>query len=165
MPYTPLFSEVLEKVGKLKTKKQKVSYLKDNNTPALRIVLKASFDPRVIWLLPAGPVPYKRNGAPEGTEHTTLAGEAKSLYHYVQGGNNAITQNKREMMFVQLLEGLHQNEAELLVTAKDKSLHKTYKGLSDNVVKEAFDWDDNYMVVEHERHVTTSGPVSTTSNI
>jgi hypothetical protein len=165
MPYTPLFHEILEKVARLKTKKQKVSYLKEHNTPALRMVLKSSFDPNIIWALPAGSVPYKPNDVPEGTEHTLLASEASKLYHYVQGGNNALSQNKRESMFVQLLEGLHPSEAEILVCAKDKSLHQMYKGLSDNVVKEAFDWDDNYMVVEHNRHVSVNGPASVTSTI
>jgi|TARA_R110000824_G_scaffold209506_1_gene395302 hypothetical protein len=163
--YTPLFHEILEKVSRLKTKKQKVSYLKENNTASLRMVIKASFDPGIIWALPAGEVPYAANDAPEGTEHTMLASEANKLYHYVQGGNNALSQNKRESMFVQLLEGLHKSEAEILVSAKDKSLHKMYKGLSDNVVKEAFDWDDNYMVVEHNRHVTVDGPTNITSRV
>ena len=52
------------------------------------------------------------------------------------------------MMFVKMLEGLHRDEANLLVAAKDKLLHKTYKGLSSAVVKEAFNWDDNYMLKE-----------------
>jgi len=57
MVYTPLFSEVLEKVGKLKTKKQKIDYLRENNTDALRMVVKSSFDPNIVWELPEGPVP------------------------------------------------------------------------------------------------------------
>ena len=122
--YTPLFSEIFEKVGKLKTKKQKVSYLKDQNTESLRMVIKSSFDPKIEWLLPEGPVPYVPNDAPEGTEHTDLAWEARKLYNFVKGGNGALSQNKREAMFVQLLEGLHPSEAEILVAAKDKSLHK-----------------------------------------
>ena len=149
MVYTPLFSEILQKVAKLKTKKQKVEYLKQNNSDALRMVLKSSFDPRIVWQLPEGPVPFSPNEAPEGTEHTVLATEARKLHNFIQGGNNALTQNKREMMFVQLLEGLHQTEAYMLVDAKDKVLHKTYKGLSSAVVKEAFNWDDNYMLVEN----------------
>ena len=165
MPYTPLFHEILEKVSKLKTKKQKVSYLKEHNTAALRMVLKSSFDPNIIWVLPTGEVPYKKNDVPEGTEHTMLSSEASRLYHYVQGGNNALSQNQRESMFVQMLEGLHESEAEILVSAKDKSLHKMYKGLSENVVKEAFDWDDNYMVVEHNRHVSVDGPANISSRI
>ena len=160
-----LFHEILEKVAKLKTKKQKVSHLKEYNTPALRMVLKSAFDPKIVWQLPEGPVPYKRNDVPEGTEHTMLSSEANRLYHYIQGGNQALSQNKRESMFVQLLEGLHPSEAEILVAAKDKSLHKMYKGLSDNVVKEAFDWDDNYMVVEHNRHVSVDGPASVTRTV
>tara|TARA_R100001369_G_scaffold28396_1_gene51120 strand:- start:767 stop:1270 length:504 start_codon:yes stop_codon:yes gene_type:complete len=163
--YTPLVSEILEKLSKKKTKKQKVDHLMEHNSASLRMVIKASFDPRIIWALPAGEVPYTPNDAPEGTEHTMLAAEANRLYHYIQGGNNAITQSKREAMFVQLLEGLHKNEAEVLVSAKDKSLHTMYKGLSDNVVKEAFNWDDNYMVVEHNRHVSVDGPANITSRV
>ena len=149
MAYTPLFSEILDKVAKLKTKKQKVEFLRQHNTDALRMVLKSSFDPKIVWQLPEGPVPFSPNDAPEGTEHTVLAMEARKLYNFIQGGNNALTQNKREMMFVQLLEGLHQTEAYMLVDAKDKILHKRYKGLSSAVVKEAFNWDDNYMLIDN----------------
>jgi len=60
---------------------------------------------------------------------------------------------------------LHPSEADVLVSAKDKELHKMYKGLSDNVVKEAFNWDDNYMVVEHNQHVSTSGPANIASRV
>ena len=158
--YTPLFSEIFEKVGKLKTKKQKVSYLKDQNTESLRMVIKSSFDPKIEWLLPEGPVPYVPNDAPEGTEHTDLAWEARKLYNFVKGGNGALSQNKREAMFVQLLEGLHPNEAEILVAAKDKSLHKMYKGLSANVVKEAFFWNDDYMLIENETYDQIKGSAS-----
>ena len=158
--YTPLFSEIFEKVGKLKTKKQKVSYLKDQNTESLRMVIKSSFDPKIEWLLPDGPVPYVPNDAPEGTEHTDLAWEARKLYNFVKGGNGALSQNKREAMFVQLLEGLHPSEAEILVAAKDKSLHKMYKGLSANVVKEAFFWNDDYMLIENETYDQIKGSAS-----
>ena len=150
MAYTPLFSEILNKVAKLKTKKQNVEFLSHHNTDALRMVLKSSFDPKIVWQLPEGPVPFSPNEAPEGTEHTVLAMEARKLHNFIQGGNNALTQNKREMMFVQMLEGLHQTEAYMLVDAKDKILHKTYKGLSAAVVKEAFNWDDNYMLIEND---------------
>ena len=149
MTYTPLFSQILDKVAKLKTKKQKVDFLRQHNTDALRMILKSSFDPKIVWQLPEGEVPFSPNDAPEGTEHTVLAMEARKLYNFIQGGNNALTQNKREMMFVQLLEGLHQTEAYMLVDAKDKILHKRYKGLSSAVVKEAFNWDDNYMLIDN----------------
>ena len=49
-------------------------------------------------------------------------------------------------MFFQMLEGLHESEAKLLVAAKDKKLHQMYKGLSANVVQEAFGWDENFVV-------------------
>ena len=148
MPYTPLMSEVLDKVAKAKTKKQKIELLRQNNTDALRMVLKSSFDPRIEWELPEGDVPYTPNEAPEGTEHNMLVHEARTLYHYIKGGNPKLTQNRRENMFIQLLEGLHQSEAEIIVAAKDKGLHRKYKGLSANVVREAFGWTEDYMQPE-----------------
>ena len=63
-------------------------------------------------------------------------------------------------MFVQMLEGLQENEANLLIAAKDKKLHQVYKGLSENVVREAFNWDENFMVVEHEMYQATPGSAS-----
>ncbi len=145
MPYTPLMSEILDKVAKAKTKKQKVELLRQHNTDALRMVLKSSFDPRIEWDLPEGDVPYTPNEAPEGTEHNMLVHEARTLYHYIKGGNPQLTQNRRENMFIQLLEGLHQSEAEIVISAKDKGLHRKYKGLSANVVREAFGWTEDYM--------------------
>ena len=158
--YAPLFSEILEKVAKLKTKKAKVEYLQKYNTDALRMVVKSSFDPKIEWALPEGDVPYVPNESPEGTEHTILAGEARRLYNFIKGGNPQLTQNRREMMFVQLLEGLHEDEAKLVVAAKDKKLHQVYKGLSANVVKEAFFWNDEYMLIEHETYDQRPGSAS-----
>ena len=134
-----------------------MSHLKEYNSDSLRMVIKASFDPNIKWSLPRGEVPFRPNEAPEGTEHSMLSYEARKLYHYIEGGNPTITQNKRETMFVQLLESLHPDEADILVAAKDKVLHQKYKGLSKNVVMEAFDWDDNYMVIEHDKYPQSPG--------
>ena len=142
--YTPLLSEVLRKVNNAKTKDKKIAILRENDTEPLRMVIKGSFDPKIEWLLPKGDVPFKANDAEEGTEHTVLAKEARKLYNYVKGGNDPLPQFRREDMFIQLLEGLHKSEAELVINAKDKKLHQVYKGLSAAVVKEAFNWNDNF---------------------
>ena len=146
--YTPLLSEVFKKVHNAKTKSKKIEILKEHDCDALRMIMKSSFDPNIEWVIPNGEVPFTANEAEEGTEHTVLRKEAKKLFNFIKGGNNAIAGFKRENMFIQMLEGLHISEAEIVIAAKDKSLHKVYKGLSDNVVKEAFNWNDNYMKQE-----------------
>ena len=142
--YTPLLSEVLKKVHNAKTKSKKVVILKEYDCDSLSMIIKSSFDPAIEWVIPEGEVPYKANEAEEGTEHTVLRRESRKLYHFIKGGNDALPLFKKENMFIQMLEGLHISEAELVIAAKDKSLHKVFKGLSDNVVKEAFEWNDNY---------------------
>ena len=142
---TLLFSEVLDKVHKAKTKSEKIAILVINDSPSLRMVLKSSFDPKIEWVIPTGDVPYTKNDAPMGTEHTVLQSEARKLYHFIKGADNDTKQAQKENMFIQMCEGLHESEAELLCAAKDKRLHQVYKGLSKDVVKEAFKWDDNFM--------------------
>ena len=64
-------------------------------------------------MLPDGDVPFNKNEAPAGTEHLHLAYEWKKLYNFVKGGNDALRPMKREQLFMQLLEGLHPDEAEI----------------------------------------------------
>ena len=144
--YTLLFSEVLDKVHKAKTKSEKVAILIVNDNSSLRMVLKSSFDPKIEWVIPTGDVPYKKNDAPMGTEHTVLQSEARKLYHFIKGADNDTPQAQKEKMFIQMCEGLCHSEAKLLIAAKDKKLHQVYKGLSKDVVKEAFGWDDDFMI-------------------
>ena len=142
--YTPLLSEVLKKVHNAKTKDKKVAILREHDTEPLRMVIKSSFDPNIEWEMPSGPVPYQANDSEEGTEHTVLGKESRKLYRFIKGGDTALPRAKKEMLFIQMLEGLHKNEAELIINAKDKKLHQVYKGLSAAVVKEAFNWNDDF---------------------
>lgn len=122
-----LISEVLQKVSNAKTKAQKIKLLQEFNTPALRTILIVNYDESVISLLPDGNVPYRPNDAPAGTEHTVLEHEYRKLYLFFKGGSSSLKQSKREDLFIQMLEGLQETEAEVLIAAKDKVLHKKYK--------------------------------------
>ena len=132
-----LISEVLQKVSNAKTKAEKIKILQDNNSQALRSVLIWNYDDSVVSLVPEGEVPYRANEAPAGTEHTVLEKEYVKLYYYIKGGNDELKQFQRESMFVQLLEGLHSSEAELLCLVKDGQLQSKYR-ITKAVVEEAF---------------------------
>ena len=132
-----LISEVLQKVSNAKTKAAKIKILLDNNTNALRSLLIINFDESVESLIPEGEVPYNPNDAPEGTEHTLLEKEYRKLYLFFKGGSSSLKQSQRENLFIQMLEGLSEGEAELLVLAKDKALNKKYR-LTRACVEEAF---------------------------
>lgn len=131
-----LISEVIRKASNAKTKTEKIKILRDNNTQALRSIMKWNFDPAIESDLPEGEVPFNRNDAPIGTEHTVLEREAKGLWRFIKGANT-LPRFKREQMFIQLLEGLHESEADIVCLVKDKQLHSKYR-LTFAVVKEAF---------------------------
>ncbi len=146
-----LMSEIATKINNAKDKPRKLKVLKDNDSVALRQVLKGAFDPKIKWLLPTGDVPYEPNTAPIGTEHTVLTQEAKRLYLFTEGGDRTLSNTKRETLFIQMLEGLSAEEAKFLVTVVNKKVNNEYKGFTANLVKEAFDWDDNFMKKEAKR--------------
>ena len=143
-----LFSEVLSKVHGAKTKAQKIKILQEEDCLALRQICQWSFNPKIESVLPPGTPPYIENEAPEGTEHMLLRTEGNKLWHYVKtNGKSAdpnLQQTVRERMFIRLLEGLHKDEAKLLCAVKEKSLHQVYKGLSSQVVSEAFGWNEEF---------------------
>ena len=144
----PLFSEIATKINNAKDKPRKLKVLKEHDSVPLRQVLKGAFHPDIEWLLPPGDVPYTANDAPIGTDHTLLSQEAKRLYLFTKGGDNSLTNTKRETLFIQMLEGLCAEEAEFLVTVVNKKVNNKYKGFTANLVKDAFDWDDNFMKKE-----------------
>lgn len=151
--FRPLVHEIFAKVNNAKDKPKKIAVLKQYDTPQLRAVLKAAFDPAIGWMLPEGDVPFLPNDAPEGTEHSRLEHSARTLQNYlsleVNGEvlpvNKSLNPMKRETMFIQLLEGLCEKEARCLIDIKNRVIHRKYKGLNGTVVKEAFGWDDDFM--------------------
>ena len=147
---TVLMSEVLTKVNNAKDKPKKIAVLRDYDNAPLRMVLKGAFDPNIKWALPSGTPPYIANEAPKGTEHGLLRNESKRLWHFVEGADAATTKTQKETMFIQMLEGLHQEEAELLLGMKNKTLNKMYKGLTSALVREAFNWNENFMQIENK---------------
>ena len=147
----PLMSEIATKINNAKDKPRKLKILQENDSVALRQVLKGAFHPDIEWLLPPGDVPYTVNDAPIGTEHTVLSQEAKRLYLFTKGGDDTISNTKRETLFIQMLEGLCAEEAEFLVTVVNKKVNNKYKGFTANLVKDAFGWDDNFMQKEEPR--------------
>jgi len=132
-----MISEILQKAHNAKTKTEKVKILQQNNSQTLRSLFIWNFDDSVQSVLPDGEVPYTKNPAPQGTEHTRLETEGRKLYYFVKGGADNIPMIRRESMFIQMLEGLHPDEAEILCLVKDKQLHKKYR-ITKNVVSEAF---------------------------
>ena len=133
-----LISEILRKVSNAKTKKEKVDLLKKHNSTALRQLMIINFDESIISELPEGDVPYTPNDAPVGTDHTRLESEYRGLFRFFKGGDPRLKSLKRETMFIQLLEGLSAEEAELLCLVKDGRLTEKYKRITKAVVSEAF---------------------------
>ena len=140
-----LYHEVLTKVNNAKDKPKKIAVLKEHDTPGLRRIIKGSFDPNIKWELPEGTPPFIANEAPEGTEHSLLENESKKFWHFVEGADTDTSKTRKETLFIQMLEGLHASEAKVLIDVKNKSLNKTYKGLTSDMVKEAFGWNADFV--------------------
>ena len=133
-----LVTEILRKVSNAKTKAEKINLLREHNSNALRQVLIWNFDDSVVSMIPEGDVPFTPNEAPLGTDHTRLEQEYRGLFRFVKGGQDSLKRTKRESMFIQLLEGLSKDEAELVCLVKDGKLTSKYKRITKTVIQEAY---------------------------
>ena len=137
LPPNPFVHEILDLISSQRSKAKKIDMLKEYRCDALTSLLIWNFDDTVISLIPEGEVPYEKNDVPVGTDHTSLRKEWKNLYHFVKGGNDSLSKTRRESMFIQILEGLHPHEADILCLVKDKALASRFK-ISRDVVEQAY---------------------------
>ena len=134
----PAIHEIFEKAASLKTKKEKIAYLREmKQYPAFMDILRINFDNDVVCLLPDGETPYRKDDAPEGMAYQTLHREYRRFTYFFKGGEGMnLAPLKRESMWIDLLESLSEGEADLLAKAKDRRLK--YKGITRKLVEEAF---------------------------
>ncbi len=165
LPTNPFVFEVLELASKQRSNAKKVEVLQKYSDDSLKTILIWNFDESVISMLPPGDVPYASAGEQTSYSGTltdkiedavSKMGELSSnslgsmdqgkssirreytmFYNFVKGGNDGLSSLRRETMFINILEGLHPKEAEILVLVKDKKLTDKYKITRDNV-KEAY---------------------------
>jgi len=135
----PMISEVLIKAGELKTKKEKIEYLRANNSLPLRAILKGSFDSSVEFNLPKGEPPYRKDDAPKGYEPSNLYKIQRRFKYFAKGGlGENMPAVKREKMFIDCLESLHPDEAQLLLDMKNQKLGGKYNGVTAKLVSEVW---------------------------
>ena len=137
LPSNPFMNEIFELVSEQKTDAKKVAVLKEYECDIIKSLFIWNFDDSVISLLPPGEVPYKPNESPLGTDHSSLRREQRSLYNFVKGGNDKLSTIRRETIFIQMLEGLHPKEADIVIAVKDKNLEDMYD-VPFEVVEEAY---------------------------
>ena len=126
LPSNPFMNEILELVDEQKTDEKKIAILKEYECDILKSLFIWNFDDSVISLLPPGTVPYKPNENPLGTDHSSLRREQRNLYMFVKGGNDKLSTIRRETIFIQMLEGLHPKEANIIIAVKDGNLEDMY---------------------------------------
>lgn len=129
-------ADVFITASKMKTKKEKIEYLKQNRTPELTKVLVATYDRRLDWALPEGTPPY----TPTKKEYdlqNVLKKDIRLLYIFIKcPQSEGLRQYKRENIFIELLERVDPDDAKLLLGMKDRKL--PYEGITENLIREAF---------------------------
>ena len=132
-----LISEVLEEAGKIIQREDRIKFLQLNKSPGLTDILRINYDDTIVSALPAGAPNYSQDDAPKGYEYTRLNKAYTQFKYFFKGPvANGMKPLKREGLFLNLLETLNPEEADLLVAAKDKSMK--YKGITKRLVNDAF---------------------------
>lgn len=131
-------SEILKKANEIDDSEKRIEFLHQHNNNALQIVLKYCFDEKIKFLLPQGKAPYKPSEFPDS--QGMLYQEARKLYMFVENGHPELQKPhnkfKREQLFINLLESLDKDDAELIVSVKDKKL--PYRRITKKFVDKVF---------------------------
>lgn len=128
-------SEILQECSELQTKKEKIEFLQFNKNPVLLTILDYALNSKYEWVLPKGEVPYKPNRNEDS--RNMLYAEARRLYLFIRGGNDNLSNLKRERLFIDILETVCPKDAEMLCYIKDGN-GLPYKGITRNLVLKAF---------------------------
>lgn len=130
--------QIFEEVEKAATKESKIKVLRAYDHPVVRQILRMNFDPAIKVYLPEGEPPFKKDtSVPMGYSETNLFAEFRRFYIWLDPNIN-LTKQRKEHLFIQMLEGIHWSEAELVCLTKDKKLQTKYKSLKEDLVREAF---------------------------
>lgn len=131
-----LISDVLIEQSKLKSKVDKIAYLRKMNSAPLRDILRINFDDDIVSMLPNGAPPYKKDDMPDGMNYSTLQQQYKKFKYFFKGQYSDMNPIKRESIFLEVLESIHPADAEVFIAAKDKDLK--FKGLTKKLVMDTF---------------------------
>jgi len=101
------------------------------NNYAIKMLLQYAFSPNAKLLLPDGSPPYKKDAAPIGMTPANFYQHIKKLYVFLRKDLSAV---RREQLFIQMLEGIHESEAEILIAVKDQCLTKLYPNITAKLV-------------------------------
>lgn len=141
MSYKIQIYEILAKLAEFKGKdstKRKVEWLQQNDSATLRLVLSHSFDPRIQYKLPETTPPYKVNDSPVALAENSLYAETRRLSYLFFNPPAGLTKFRLEGLFISLLEGLHKDDALIVLAMKDKNLNKLYPEITKKLVVAAF---------------------------
>ena len=129
----PTIHSVLKRASELKTENERVEFLRSQGNPTLFSVLGHMFDPRIEFRLPPGAPPYKPS---EFDEPGLIYSEMRKFYIFVKGQSENITQVKCEKIFIDMLEYVHKDDAEIIIAMKDKK--SPFKNINLKLVQKAF---------------------------
>lgn len=127
-------SFILKFTSRLPNEEEKIKCLRANDNSAIRTILKYCYDPNIKWALPEGEPPYTPCEYPH--QETMLYNEIRRLYLFLEGGNPNLSQLRREVLFLEILQEIDPEDAKLLLSIKDKKL--PYDGLNAKIVLKAF---------------------------
>ena len=138
-------SEIFSVANGISSDEERVNYLRQNATKAVRALLIYNFSDTK-FLLPEGRPDLRteeefnpQRGFVEGVDDgATLNYEMRKMYLFIEGGHSNLTNLKREALWHELVNSLHPSEADDLWHMKDKKLQDKYKKITHLVAYNSF---------------------------
>jgi hypothetical protein len=129
-----LISDIISEAEKQTDPVTQASVLSKNSCAALKMIIGYAMDPTVKWLLPETDPPFRPLAEATDQEGNLYREVPRMLGYFINTPDGLkVAALKREQLFIQFLESIPEQDARLILRAKNKNLK-----LSKEAVKIAF---------------------------
>jgi len=129
---TKTLHEIFTEIQEAPTRAERQEILKENDSFSLRTILQLNFHEDVQLDLPDGKPPYTCDEEPYGKPEQKI----KQLGKCFKG--NSVNMIKKEKIFIEILESLTEEDANIVCLAKDGKIMKEYSRVSESLIKSIF---------------------------
>jgi hypothetical protein len=122
----------LKKIDDLKQHKRKIDQLREVEDFTIRSIFMAAFGKHIDFKMPPGAPPYKPNEEGKLPSHKEFNDIIKRIMNFKD------KQYMREKYFIDLLNRVHEDDVQIFVAMKDKTITEVFPSFTRDIMAEAY---------------------------
>ena len=125
--------EILKLIDEADSEKRKIKLLKKNDNFILRTILQGNFSEQIKFDMPKGSPQLE-----ETKEEEIVSLDDEIIKQICKSCDKRQHQWRREIVFTKAIQNLSEEEKDIIIAMKDKTINELYPSITYELVKEAY---------------------------